>query len=106
VSHHCHAEGCDVAVHPKLFACKRHWYMLPPRLRALIWKYYEPGQEVRKDPSPMYLMVQAIAVAWLAKHEGEWTDAEALEHCKRRYLFVEAFLNEEQRKLFFRLGLE
>lgn len=69
-AHHCHARGCKTAVPPKMFMCKRHWYMLPKRLRDAVWATYRPGQEVTKDPSDMYMAVSREAIEWLARHEG------------------------------------
>jgi hypothetical protein len=67
--HHCHAIGCEVPVPPNLFMCKRHWYKLPMFMRDAVWDAYVPGQEVRKDPSPKYLLVAADAQRWLAAAE-------------------------------------
>jgi hypothetical protein len=44
-AHTCHAMGCNVAVPPRMFMCRRHWYMLPKTDRALVWALYIPGQE-------------------------------------------------------------
>lgn len=53
--HTCHWPGCQVAVPPRLWGCRAHWFALPRRLRAAIWRTYRPGQELTKDPSPAYL---------------------------------------------------
>lgn len=55
-SHVCHARGCSTLVPPRMFMCKRHWYMVTPGTRARIWDNYVPGQERRKDPTEAYLM--------------------------------------------------
>jgi hypothetical protein len=47
--HICHASGCPTPVPPKMFACRKHWFMLPKMYRDAIWNAYRPGQEVRKD---------------------------------------------------------
>lgn len=70
MAHTCHARGCRVAVPPRMFMCKRHWFMLPYATRDAIWAVYVPGQEVRKDPSPEYLDVAQRAIDWLAAKEG------------------------------------
>lgn len=70
MSHTCHAEGCDQATPPKMFMCKRHWFMLPKEIRDSIWEFYVPGQERRKDPSKEYLAASQWAIDWLAKKEG------------------------------------
>jgi hypothetical protein len=60
--HSCHAPRCSVAVPPKMFACRPHWFMLPAPLRAAIWRAYRPGQEITKDPSPAYLAAARAAI--------------------------------------------
>lgn len=55
MTHHCHWPGCKTIVPPKLHMCARHWYTLPKHLRDLIWRYYVPGQEIRKDPTIEYM---------------------------------------------------
>lgn len=69
VAHFCHARGCTVEVPPRMFMCRRHWRMLPARLRSAIWRHYRPGQETDKQPSARYLDVAREAVEWLARHE-------------------------------------
>jgi hypothetical protein len=71
--HFCHARRCDIPVPPSQFACRRHWFMLPKRLRDRIWAMYRPGQEVTKDPSDAYLAAALEAVEYLDAKET--TDA-------------------------------
>jgi hypothetical protein len=61
-SHHCHAHDCTAKVPPRMFACKKHWFALPAKVRAAIWREYRPGQENDKQPSFRYLSVQRLAV--------------------------------------------
>jgi len=68
--HICHALRCTAPVPPKMFMCKRHWYMVPKKLRDAIWAAYRPGQEVRKDPSREYLDVAMHAINVVAVREG------------------------------------
>ena len=63
--HTCHATGCTVAVPPRMFMCKRHWFMLPKSTRDAVWAVYVPGQEIRKDPTDEYLTVTQNAIDWL-----------------------------------------
>lgn len=62
IEHTCHAHGCEVAVPPKMFMCKRHWHSLPKEFRDAIWREYTPGQERTKTPTPRYLAVQQLAI--------------------------------------------
>jgi hypothetical protein len=70
MKHTCHARFCETGVPPKMFMCRKHWYMVPVRLRSLIWATYVPGQEIRKDPTPEYLDVAMEAIAAVAAKEG------------------------------------
>lgn len=67
--HTCHAIGCNTAVPPKLFMCRKHWFMLPKKHRDAIWATYRPGQEIDKDPSQEYLQAASDAISWLAAKE-------------------------------------
>ena len=68
--HLCHARGCHVPVPPRMFMCKRHWFMLPKATRDAVWAVYVPGQEIRKDPTDEYMAVAMDAIEWLAAKEG------------------------------------
>jgi hypothetical protein len=69
VAHTCHAHGCAVAVPPKMFMCRTHWFKLPKGMRTAIWAEYVPGQEVTKTPSAAYLVVANMAINWLREQE-------------------------------------
>jgi len=95
MSHTCHAEGCSVEVPPKLFMCKRHWFKLPKKLRDAVWAVYVPGQEIRKDPTARYLIVQAYAVAWVAHAEQRFDRAQVEAHIEHAINFVADELVDE-----------
>lgn len=78
MSHLCHAVACTTHVPAKLLFCGPHWRRTPKRLRDLIWATYRPGQEISKDPSPLYLVAQSHVVAWVAVREGRLTPEAAL----------------------------
>ncbi|MBD2386034.1 hypothetical protein [Cylindrospermum sp. FACHB-282] len=61
--HCCHLPGCNTYTPPIYLMCKRHWYMVPPHLQALVHKHYKPGQEIDKNPSVEYLRVSRLAIA-------------------------------------------
>lgn len=69
MAHTCHAHGCAVAVPPKMFMCRKHWFTLPKGMRDAIWAEYVPGQEVTKTPSAAYLEVAQAATNWLREQE-------------------------------------
>lgn len=68
--HKCHARGCNVSIHPKFFACPKHWKMLTQSHRTAIWQNYRPGQERDKNPSERYLEVARRAIEYIAQVEG------------------------------------
>lgn len=71
MSHTCHAYGCKKEVPPRMLMCLKHWRMVPKDAQNDIWRYYVPGQEVRKDPTNDYLKAQQRAVVMvLMKEEG------------------------------------
>jgi hypothetical protein len=70
MAHRCHASGCRVSVPPKMFMCRRHWFMVPVSDRALIWSLYRPGQEQSKDPSIEYVVEAQRVIDELALREN------------------------------------
>ncbi|MGL5935872.1 MAG: hypothetical protein ACRCZI_09660 [Cetobacterium sp.] len=70
MKHTCHADGCELAVPPKMLMCRRHWYMVPKHLRDDVWDTYEPGQEQRMDPTEEYLAAAQAAIDAVATKEG------------------------------------
>lgn len=68
--HHCHWPGCDKRVPPAAWGCRKHWYMLPPPLRAKVWRAYRPGQEDTKTPSRAYVAVAREVQDWIAANHG------------------------------------
>lgn len=69
IEHICHARGCEEVVPPRMFMCRKHWYMLTSGMRDKIWLYYAPGQERRKDPSPEYVAHASVCVKFVAQLE-------------------------------------
>lgn len=69
MKHFCHAHGCPTIVPPRLLMCLKHWRMVPRDTQRLIWKYYRPGQEVDKRPSPEYLLVMKVAIEQVYQKE-------------------------------------
>ncbi len=67
--HTCHADSCQVHVPPKMFMCKKHWYMLPKAMRDEVWLTYALGQELRMDPSDEYLEVTQRCIDFVAAKE-------------------------------------
>lgn len=36
--HECPAPGCTERVPSRMYACRRHWYSIPPELRSRLWR--------------------------------------------------------------------
>lgn len=70
LGHKCHWPGCERDVPPAMWGCRSHWFKLPARLRAAVWRAYQPGQEITKDPSPEYIAVAREVQAWIASVEN------------------------------------
>lgn len=71
-NHHCHAWHCPVAVPPKMFMCKAHWFRLPKKMRDAIWAAYQPGQEERLvRPTDEYFRITTEAQRFIADLEGK-----------------------------------
>lgn len=67
-SHTCHWPGCTAQVAPAMWGCKAHWFKLPRALRNMIWKAFQPGQEIDKTPSPEYLAAADQVQLWIAEN--------------------------------------
>lgn len=61
MKHICHWPTCESSVPPKMWGCRKHWFMLPKAIRDAIWLTYKPGQEITKTPSENYLKVAFAA---------------------------------------------
>ena len=68
MQHTCHWITCNVAVPPKMWGCKKHWFKLPLALRREVWRNYRPGQEIDKNPSRAYIETALKVRRWI---EGE-----------------------------------
>ena len=53
-----------------MFACRSHWAMVPAWLQRALWKAYRPGQEVSKEVTRGYLVVQTRCRIAIAHVEG------------------------------------
>lgn len=67
--HLCHAIGCETPVRPALLMCRRHWFMVPARLRAEVLATYRRGQCDDKNPSLDYLVAARAAINAVAAQE-------------------------------------
>lgn len=74
MSHTCHWTGCATPVPPKLWGCRKHWFILPKRLRDEVWRTYRPGQEITKDPSREYVEVVMQVQEWIAEYQKTNTE--------------------------------
>ena len=74
--HHCHATDCEAQVSRGQLFCGRHWWMVPPRLRARIWDAVWVAiravkeQEQRRHHGPQ-VQEAATATAATTQHSEE-----------------------------------
>lgn len=77
MTHHCHANHCPVPTARGLFMCARHWYMVPPGMRARVWKEYRnaggSGGPIKNTRHAAYFEACANAVEFVATKEGKPT---------------------------------
>ena len=66
--HTCHWIGCTKQVPPAMWGCRKHWFMLPKRLRDKIWETLEPGQEKDMTPSKEYLDAADEVQKWIREN--------------------------------------
>lgn len=78
MSHHCHADGCQKEVPPKMFMCLKHWRMVPKTFQNDIWKHYRPGQEIDKNPTNDYVKATQRARAIVRLREAGFTIDEVI----------------------------
>ena len=60
--------------------CRPHWAVLVKPAQRAVWDAYEEGQEVTKEFSDRYVVVQAIAVAIVALSDDVWNFDQAAAH--------------------------
>lgn len=70
MAHTCHAIACEKPVPPQMLMCKKHWFMVPLKLRNRVWATYRDGQCDTFDPSSAYCQAAKAAVLAVAEHEG------------------------------------
>lgn len=64
-NHICHWPGCNKQVPPAMWGCPKHWFMLPRRIRDMIWVAYVPGQETNMTPTRAYIEAAKEAQRWI-----------------------------------------
>jgi hypothetical protein len=75
--------------------------MLDTPIQKGIWLFYKAGQEDRKDPSAGYMIVQAIAVGYVAVNSHAWTKQQNEEHCLERIMLFAPKLSKEELQRFW-----
>lgn len=74
MAHTCHAVECEVSVAPQMLMCRRHWFMVPLKLRNRVWATYQDGQCDTFDPTSAYCQAAKAAVVAVAEREGRTID--------------------------------
>lgn len=68
--HRCRWPGCPHLVASKLWGCRRHWFLLPARIRNAIWRAYRPGQEETGRISDEYVEAAEAAQDYITSLRG------------------------------------
>jgi len=71
MSHYCHVPGCEVEIQPRYLMCLAHWRRVPFRLKQVVWKHYQYGQEATKSPTIEYLNAAKAAIQAVAARENQ-----------------------------------
>lgn len=66
----CYANDCHATVSPNLLMCRRHWFMVPARLRAQVWALYREGVSNGNHPTREYVVVINQARDAVAREEA------------------------------------
>lgn len=74
MAHTCHAVACETYVPPTMLMCRKHWFMVPPKLRNRVWTMYQDGQCDTLDPTSAYCHAAKAAVIAVAEKEGRVID--------------------------------
>lgn len=70
-NHYCHARNCKTRCKPEFLMCPHHWWMVPARTQALVYRYYKPGQcDLDPVPSGEWHAAADMAIAQVARKEG------------------------------------
>lgn len=79
--HTCHAAGCSVRTPPEMFMCRKHWFMLPKRIRDMIWSTYRSGQCDDWSISHAYANAAREAVRYIGEKEKQ-PESEIIKACR------------------------
>jgi hypothetical protein len=87
MAHHCHAAECKATVPPEMLMCRKHWFMVPAKLRSLVWTTYRHGQCDDWEISHAYAEAATAAVRAVAVRERR-SEAE-IEKAIKVYKFLD-----------------
>src|SRR5579872_2380921 len=80
---HCAAYGCKAEVGFHKLMCRKHWYMVPPKLRNQIYDICTPGESVDSNNSDAWLKLAVAACLAVAVAERVFDREEARNAYKR-----------------------
>lgn len=70
LNHKCEARGCTVDVPKSMFMCNLHWFMLPGKLREVIFHEYDRRAH-GQPPTEAFDATVNAAIEAVAKVEAE-----------------------------------
>ncbi len=62
MKHYCHAYKCQTEVPPEMLMCRRHWGMVPSKLKSRVKKEYQRGQCETRQVSVEWLKAAREAI--------------------------------------------
>lgn len=66
----CAAKLCEAEVKPSMLMCKRHWFMVPKRIRDRVWRAWRGLRSDRPHSQAEYDQAVLEAVQAVSKEEG------------------------------------
>ena len=79
-THICPAPGCKKEISTKYFMCSEHWAKVDNADKIKINQFYRPGQEIDRNPSPLYVKAARSAIASLSRNTAKSQGADPLGH--------------------------
>ncbi len=69
--HRCHAEGCEDTCPSDHLMCRRHWGLIPYKLRLSLGSIYRPGGDVALRLTEEYTAAARAAILAVAELERQ-----------------------------------
>lgn len=73
MSHICHAKNCNTPTNRSMLMCRKHWKMVPPRMKDEVYRHFNPEQCKPNTflPTKDWLVAARKAINHVAKVEEQ-----------------------------------